>query len=182
VEFWNRHGILGVLGDLSTKLNPKNIFPFLSHFLLIVRGVEMSIKCRKCGFENPPNFKFCGNCGEKLAETEVAPKFEGLALLHITASIYLIVSLIFNAVVQASPAFITPYVLSALLGLYAGYRFYQAKTSKHLIVISAIAIILGLASTLSLFLIGLGIRGVIGPAWTIFLINAWTLWKARKKL
>jgi hypothetical protein len=26
------------------------------------------------------------------------------------------------------------------------------------------------------------LRGVIGPAWIIFIINAWTLWKARKRL
>jgi len=143
----------------------------------------VSIKCKKCGFENPPNFKFCGNCGEKLVEAEAVPRFEGLALLHITASIYLIISLIFNAVVQASPAFITPYIISALLGLYAGYRFYTGRTGKHLKIVSAIAIILGLASTFILFLVGLGmLRGVIGPAWIIFLISAWTLWKMRKRL
>ena len=143
----------------------------------------MSIKCKKCGFENPPNFKFCGNCGEKLVEAEAVPRFEGLALLHITASIYLIISLIFNAVVQASPAFITPYIISALSGLYAGYRFYTGRTGKYLKIVSAIAIILGLASTFILFLIGLGmLRGVIGPAWIIFLISTWTLWKMRKRL
>lgn len=51
-------------------------------------------------------------------------------------------------------------------------------------IVSALAIIIGLASTLILFLIGLGIRGVIGPAWIIFLIGvgAWTLWKERKKI
>jgi len=143
----------------------------------------MSIKCRKCGFENPPNFKFCGNCGEKLVEVEAAPRFEGLALLHITASIYLIISLIFNAVVQASPAFIIPYIISALLGLYAGYSFHMGRIGKYLKIASVIAIILGLASTFILFLIGLGmLRGVVGPAWIIFLISAWTLWKTRKRL
>jgi hypothetical protein len=142
----------------------------------------MPVKCRKCGFENPPSFKFCGNCGEKLIEVEVAPKFEGLALLHVTASIYLLISLIFNALVQASLAFITLYAASALMGLYAGYQFYLGKTGKHLKIISSLAIITGLASTSILFLIGLGIRGVIGPAWIIFLVNAWVLWKERKKL
>jgi hypothetical protein len=148
----------------------------------------VSIKCRKCGFENPPNFKFCGNCGEKLIEerpagVEAAPRPEAPALLHITASIYLIISLIFNAVIQASPALITPYALSAMLGLYAGYRFYQGKTGRHVKIISAAAIIIGLASTFTLFLIGVSmLRGVIGPAWIIFIINAWTLWKARKRL
>jgi len=68
------------------------------------------------------------------------------------------------------------------MGLYAGYQFYLGKTGKHLKIISSLAIITGLASTSILFLIGLGIRGVIGPAWIIFLVNAWVLWKERKKL
>jgi hypothetical protein len=144
--------------------------------------MKMSIKCKKCGFENPSNFKFCGNCGEKLIEIEATPKFEGLALLHITASIYLLISLIFNALVQASLTFTIPYILSAFLGLYAGYQFYLGKTSKYLKIISLLAIAIGLASTFILFLIGLEIRGVIGPAWIIFLVNAWILWKERKKL
>jgi hypothetical protein len=140
------------------------------------------VKCGKCGFDNPEGLKFCGNCGARLSTAAVTPKFEGLALLHITGSIYLLVSLIFNALVQASPAFLAPYIVSALLGLYAGYELYTGKVGKHLKIVSALAIIIGLASTLILFLIGLGIRGVIGPAWIIFLISAWTLWKERKKM
>jgi hypothetical protein len=142
----------------------------------------MSVKCRRCGFENPSSFKFCGNCGGKLVEMEVAPRFEGLALLHITASIYLIISLIFNTLVQASLVFAIPYTLSALMGLYAGYQFYLGKTGKYLKIVSLLAIMLGLASTFILFLIGLGIRGVIGPAWIIFLVNAWILWRERRRL
>jgi hypothetical protein len=44
------------------------------------------------------------------------------------------------------------------------------------------SIALGLAGTLTLFLIGLGLRGIVGPAWLIFVINAWKLWKNRSKL
>lgn len=140
------------------------------------------VKCRKCGFENPANLKFCGNCGARLSITIEAPKFEGLALLHITASVYLLISLAFNALVQASLIFIIPYIASALLGLYAGYELYIGKVEKWLKIISALAIIIGLASTFLLFWIGLEIKGVIGPAWVIFLINAWILWKERARL
>ncbi|MCP8316491.1 MAG: zinc ribbon domain-containing protein [archaeon] len=140
------------------------------------------VKCKKCGFENPSNLKFCGNCGARLSVTAITPKFEGLALLHITGSAYLIISLIFNALVQASVIFMIPYIASGLLGLYAGYEFYTSKAGKWLKIISALAIIIGLVSTSLLFLIGLEVRGVIGPAWVIFLINAWMLWKERVRL
>jgi len=141
-----------------------------------------SVKCKKCGFENSANLKFCGNCGARLGTVVEVPKFEGLAILHITASAYLLISLIFNALVQASMIFVIPYIASGLLGLYAGYEFYVGKISKWLKFVSALAIIIGLASTLLLFWIGLEIRGVIGPAWAIFLINAWMLWKERAGL
>jgi len=138
------------------------------------------VKCDKCGFENPEGLKFCGNCGAKLGI--VTPKFEGLALLHITGSIYLLTSLIFNTLVQSILILTTTYLASALLGLYAGYEFYKGKVTKWLRITSAAATATGLASTLILFLMGLGVRGIIGPAWTIFMINAWMLWKQRLSL
>lgn len=150
-----------------------------------------SIKCRKCGFENPTNLKFCGNCGARLGIAIEAHKFEGLALLHITGSLYLLISLISsyrlislfcNALVGESNTFLILYLVSGLLGLYAGYEFYVGKVVKYLKIISALAIALGLASTSILFWTGLLVEGVIGPAWIIFLINLWMLWKERARL
>jgi len=145
----------------------------------------------KCGFENPTNLKFCGNCGARLDIATITPKFEGLALLHITASAYLLISLISsyslislfsNALVGESYTFMILYLISGLLGLYASYEFYIGKVEKWLKMISAVAIALGLASTSILFWTGLLVEGVIGPAWVIFLINAWMLWKERARL
>ncbi|MEM2872941.1 MAG: zinc ribbon domain-containing protein [Nitrososphaerales archaeon] len=150
-----------------------------------------SIKCKKCGFENPANVKFCGNCGAKLSAIVEANKFEGLALLHITGSAYLLISLISsyslisifsNALVGERNTLMILYLASGLLGLYAGYEFYIGKISKYLKFISALVIIIGLVSTSLLFWAGLVVMGVIGPAWIIFLINAWMLWKERKRL
>ena len=35
-----------------------------------------SIQCRNCGFVNPPNMRFCGNCGLRLLATGVLPVIE----------------------------------------------------------------------------------------------------------
>lgn len=138
------------------------------------------MKCRKCGFENPEGLKFCGNCGSRLNVVEPS-RFESLAFLQLAGSLYLLISLIFNALVQASLLFVIPYLLSCLLGLYSSYMFYVGRVGREVKVVSALAIALGLSFTLLLFLIGLGVRGVIGPAWVIFLISAWVLWRTRKQ-
>ena len=39
----------------------------------------MSIQCRNCGFVNPPNMRFCGNCGLRLLATGVLPTIEPVA-------------------------------------------------------------------------------------------------------
>jgi hypothetical protein len=58
----------------------------------------------------------------------------------------------------------------------------MGRAGRYLKIVSPLAIALGLASTLTLFLLGLTIRGIVGPAWIIFLINAWALWRDRRKL
>jgi len=143
--------------------------------------VQKSIKCVKCDFENPANMKFCGNCGAKLSVTPTTPEFEGLTLLHITGSAYLLISLIFNTLVKDT-VLVVPYLASGLLGLYAGYEFYKGKTGMWSKIISILAIVMGVVSTSYLFWMGLELRGVIGPAWVIFLISAWLLWKDRGRL
>lgn len=140
------------------------------------------VRCRKCGFENPGGLKFCGNCGSRLTPAAEGPRLEGLALLHVAGSLYLIVSVISNALVRASAIFTISYIASALLGLYAGYGLYAGKVGKWLKAASALAIAIGLVFTLLLFLIGLEIRGVIGPAWVIFLMGAWALWRGMARL
>ena len=39
----------------------------------------MTIQCKNCGFVNPPNMRFCGNCGLRLLETGILPAIEPLA-------------------------------------------------------------------------------------------------------
>ncbi|MEM2569957.1 MAG: zinc ribbon domain-containing protein [Candidatus Bathyarchaeia archaeon] len=147
------------------------------------------IKCVKCGFENPAEMKFCGNCGAKLTVAEAqkcTSSLESLIMLHLTGSLYLLISLAFNSLIRANTSFILmfvlPYLASTVLGLYAAYMLYKGVSGKYSKIISLAAIISGLVPTLILFIIGLGIRGVIGPAWIIFLVNAWLLWKKRTEI
>jgi len=34
-------------------------------------GSKLGNICPECGYENPPDFKFCGKCGAKIAESAV---------------------------------------------------------------------------------------------------------------
>lgn len=136
-----------------------------------------TLKCAQCGFENPSNVRFCGNCGAKLEIGAYSSGLQGLALLMMTGGAYLLVSLLLNALVQSTLVFFIPYLASSLLGLYTGYQFYTGRTSRLLKRLSALAIVLALFSTGLLFLIGLGVRGVIGPVWIIFAVAGYLLWK-----
>jgi adenylate cyclase len=39
----------------------------------------MPIQCKNCGFDNPPNMRFCGNCGLRLLATGILPAVEPVA-------------------------------------------------------------------------------------------------------
>jgi hypothetical protein len=145
-----------------------------------------AVKCGKCGSQNPTNLKFCGNCGSRIKQAWLgseflATRFEALALLHVTGSIYLLISLIVNALVQATYLFYVPYAIAALLGLYAGYGFYEGKLNRNVRVASITSNLVGLVSTFLLFVVGLEVRGVVGPAWVIFGITLGFYIKARDR-
>jgi uncharacterized protein (DUF983 family) len=153
--------------------------------------VKEKVKCLKCGFENFPGAKYCSNCGEKLAAPVSVKALEGLEdlfTLHLVGSLYVLTSLVFNAVVRASLFLAIPYLASGVLGLVSAWTLHSLSSGKShrwrrwVKLASAMSIALGLAGTLTLFLIGLGLRGIVGPAWLIFVINAWKLWKNRSKL
>lgn len=138
-------------------------------------------KCPKCGFENLPMASFCSGCGARLKPlpAEVKGRFEALSLLLLVGSVYLFVSLAVNAVMQVL-LFAVPSFVSAVLGVYAGYRLYKGYGGGVTIASSAVAIGLGFADTLVFFWLGLSVKGVFGPAWVIFLVAAWRLWKDRR--
>ena len=140
------------------------------------------VKCPRCGFENPAGMKFCGNCGAKLKTAVIQPEFKALELLHVTGSIYLLVSLIFNSLVQASQMLTILYAASALLGLYAAYKLHRGDSDGSLKLASILASIIGLSATSFTFLIGLNVKGVIGPAWVIFAVTIYTFLREKQIL
>lgn len=147
------------------------------------RGANPSVAtlvCSKCDFENQVDLKFCGNCGARLRKTPEGAKnrFEALGLLYFTGSIYLLLSLTLNQSVSSTILFSLPYLIVGLVGLYVGYSFYTgSRVDRTLSLLSIVVVVTGLAFTGLLFLIGLAAKGVIGPAWVIFAVTAFAIWK-----
>jgi hypothetical protein len=140
------------------------------------------VKCPKCGFENLPEARYCSSCREELGVDvrAVGGRFEGLTLLHLVGSFYVLVSLVFNEVVRASLFFMVPYLVSGVLGLVCawGFSHWSSIKVKGLVkLLSVISVGVGLIGTFLLFVIGLDLKGIVGPAWLIFLVSAWKLWR-----
>jgi hypothetical protein len=72
------------------------------------------IACGKCGFENRSGAKYCLNCWKKLDVSAESARtlrsFEGLSLLHLTGSVYVLVSVLFNELVRISLLSLAPYL------------------------------------------------------------------------
>jgi hypothetical protein len=137
--------------------------------------------CPKCGAKNPEGAKFCNNCGTRL-QLAVKSNFEGLAYLHLATALYVLLSVAFNALVRASPLFLGLYVVAGVLGMCVAYALSTGKVRSWIKPASLVAIIAGLTGTTFMFIIGLEIKGVIGPAWVLFLATAWKLWKDRVRV
>jgi hypothetical protein len=141
------------------------------------------MSCSKCGYKkNPPEAKYCLNCGAKLSASSIVQPLDGLFYLHLVGSSYLLTSLVFNSVVRASIFLAIPYLVGGILGLISANELRRASRRRFVKILSASSVALGLVGTLMLFLIGMELRGIVGPAWLIFLINAWKLWRDRSSI
>jgi len=149
------------------------------------RKVEM-VKCNKCGFDAAPEAKFCPNCGARLfvARAPSQKALEGLAFLHLAGGAYVLITAMANTLVQASLLFLVPYILVGVLGLFVGGQFYTRKVAGRWTKgLSLAVVIIGLAVTISVYVVGLGrLVGVIGPAWIIFAFTGWALVKEWRTL
>jgi hypothetical protein len=145
-----------------------------------------AIKCAKCGFESPSEGKFCPNCGARLVAGSAALEkgFDSLAFLHFAGAAYLIITAAANSLVQASLLFLIPYILVAALGLVVGWQLWSGRLIRRWTKgLSLIVVIVGIAVTVSVYVIGLGrLQGLIGPAWVIFGLNGWALMRDWRRL
>ncbi len=145
---------------------------------------EDSVTCTKCGFSNSPELRFCGNCGSRLFRPTAGQMLQALSLLLIATSLYLVVSILVNGILQASIVFLTGYLASALLGIYAGYRILLERSGRGLVITAAASILVGFGFSFTLFLIELGAGGkdFVGPVWIFFAVMGWVLLKARREM
>jgi hypothetical protein len=137
--------------------------------------------CTKCGAENLENAKFCNNCGVVL---KIARKvgFEDLITLHMLAAFYSLLSAAFNSLIQATSLLWELYLATGALGIYCAYALNAGIIKRWTKFVSLTMIVVGLAGTTLMFLIGLGMRRVVDPGWIIFLVIGWKLWQNRYSL
>ncbi|MBW2675596.1 MAG: zinc ribbon domain-containing protein [Deltaproteobacteria bacterium] len=151
--------------------------------------MKRSVKCSRCGFENLPQAKYCSNCGAKITVLQASEVgFEGVFILHVLGSAYLLTSLFFNAVLRTSVLRTSSplpllYLASGVLGLVSAWEFNRwpnRKFKSWVKVLSSTAMVLGLAGTLIIFFMELGSKGIVEPAWLIFVINAYAYARAQE--
>ncbi|MFP3132980.1 MAG: zinc-ribbon domain-containing protein [Nitrososphaeria archaeon] len=149
----------------------------------IFYDIETSLmtKCPKCGYENPPEAKYCLNCGYKLVQEE-RERFEGSGLLLITSGTILIVTFLFNALLRVFSLLAIIYVIFGITSIYSGYRLYRGPSSLADLILASVSIIFGFSGTLFLYIIGLAFKGLVTPDWIIYLIATIKLLTDRKKL
>lgn len=137
-----------------------------------------SVKCPECGFENLLGAKFCSSCGLSF-KPAAKGRFDAIVALLLVGSFYLFVSLVFNAIMQQVWYFSVPAAVSGLLGLYAAYRLNRGEGNAAAFASAATSVGVGFAVTFLIFLIGLDIMGVFGPAWVIFVATGYWLYRSR---
>ncbi len=138
-------------------------------------------KCPKCGYENPPEAKYCINCGYRLFQEEIE-RLEGSGLLLLTSGIIMIVTFLFNALLRVFPLLELIYIIFGVASIYSGYRLYRGVRSPADVMIASLSIIFGFAGTLLLYLYGLALKGLVTPDWIIYLVAAIKLYNDRQKI
>jgi uncharacterized protein (DUF983 family) len=137
--------------------------------------------CPKCEAMNSDTAKFCNTCGAQLQVTAVSG-VEGLVSLHVVVTLYVFISLVVNALIQASLLFLSLYVVTGVLAI-VGVSLLQMKRGRRWAKFVSVAMIgVGLVGTFLFWLIGLAVSGVVGPAWVIFIVTIWQLWRDRRSL
>ncbi len=129
---------------------------------------------------NGPGIKFCGNCGAELRARPRADYVQALAAMHITTSVYMLLTLAINPLAHSIYFLLGLYAVVGVAGLYVGYSIHTGTSGKWIKIASAATVGLGLLATSILFWLGLMFLGLISPSWVLYLANGALLWLARK--
>ena len=137
-------------------------------------------KCPKCGNTNPAAAEFCFRCGARLRRG--VGNLDGLVVIYLVGALYVLISLLFNSIVQASYPILVSYAVTGVLGLYMAYVFHGGAVRPWTKYLALVVPVLGIAGTGFLFFIGLSLRGIVGPAWIIFVLMLWKIWGDRQSI
>ncbi len=137
------------------------------------------VKCPRCGYENPPEAKYCLNCGYKLIKEE-APKLEAEGLLLISAGIIMLISAFFNSILRIIAVLLLLYLIFGILAIYSGYKLYKGSVGLYSLLLSSLVIVFGFGLTMFLFLLGASLKGLVSPDWILFVVAGAKLFSDRK--
>lgn len=131
------------------------------------------VKCKQCGFKNPVESNFCGNCGFKLSEKVFVKisAFNTLSYLHMIGGAYLILSIILIWRTSAMSLFL---FVGGFLNLYIAWKFYTNRIPRMAWVISLSAITMGLFYTILSY--------IFIPDWIIFIVTTIAFWQSMQAL
>lgn len=154
-----------------------------------------SVKCPKCGYENPPSAKFCMECGARLVKKQPVELKLGEAERTLLKAIFaisllmLILELSFNRLLHVLVS--TPiiggavgfsYVLGIALSLYMLTVLRRKVSLSHIESIAMIlAIVVPLAGTLATYLISVFTIRTYSPLWVVYAVALATIWRAYRE-
>jgi len=154
---------------------------------------EEGVKCQKCGTMNPPNAKYCLNCGAKLGVVEAIKKIEIndleraiLRVILLSMTIILILDILLNRYVYTIakiPLIGAPYAIAFILTVISLYIVTKKAivSSLEALLLFATAVI-GFVATIILYAISvsMGIE-TYSPIWIIYLLVLPTTWRIFKR-
>ncbi|MGC9208742.1 MAG: zinc ribbon domain-containing protein [Nitrososphaeria archaeon] len=172
--------ILGGVALQALTAHVQRLLDILRKKLIIDREEFSTMKCPRCGYENPPEAKYCLNCGFRLVSEERV-RFEGEGLLLVSGGLISLLVMLFNTLLHLFISLTLAYLVLVLTSLYSGLRLYRGSVSLAVIALSSVSIIIGFSVGMFLYLLGLGLKGLVSPDWVIYLLAAYKMYADRKK-
>jgi ribosomal protein L40E len=136
--------------------------------------------CPKCGNLNPADAEFCFKCGTRFGPG--GGSLDGLMVLSLTGVLYTVLSAALNEIIRSSTLFLGLYLGTGVLGIVVLYGLRTRRFMRWIKFVCLAMVAVGLSGTFLMYLIGLGLRGVVGPGWVIFVVMGWRLWQDRYSL